>query len=172
MGETKITKDLEKRELIIERVLDAQRDRVWAAYTDADKLAKWWGPRGWETTIKNFDFRPEGVWHYCMKCVDKDQGSFYGQESWGKAVFHHIDEPNSFTYTDYFSDAEGAINNELPATEVMMDFIEEDGKTRLVCKSTYASTEGLQQVLDMGMVEGLTQTLDRLEEFVTGRDQL
>lgn len=168
MGDTKVTKDLEKHELTIERVFDAPRERVWSAYTDADKLVKWWGPRGWETTIKSFEFRPEGVWHYCMKCVDENQGEFYGQESWGKAVYHHIDEPNSFTYTDYFSDAEGAINNELPATEVTMHFIEEDGKTKLVCKSTYTSTEGLQQVLDMGMVEGLTQTLDRLEEFVKG----
>lgn len=166
MGETKIAKDLDKRELVVERTFDAPREQVWGAYADADKLAKWWGPRGWETTITSFDFRPDGVWHYCMKCVDKAQGEFYGQEAWGKAVYHTIDEPDSFTYTDYFCNSDGVINDDMPATEVRLDFIEEDGKTKIVCTSTYATSEGLQQVLDMGMIQGFTETWDRLEEFV------
>lgn len=170
MSETKVTKDLEKRELTVERVFDAPRERVWAAYADPEKLAKWWGPRGWETTIKSFDFRPGGEWHYCMKCVDEKQGEFYGQESWGKAVYGEIDEPNIITYTDYFSDAEGNINTEMPASTAIMEFFEEAGKTRLVVRSVFETSEGLQQVLDMGVVEGLTQTLDRLEEFVVTSD--
>jgi uncharacterized protein YndB with AHSA1/START domain len=55
----------------------------------------------------------------------------------------------------------------MPATEVALEFIEEDGKTKIVCTSTYASSEGLQQVIDMGMIQGFTETWDRLEEFVT-----
>jgi uncharacterized protein YndB with AHSA1/START domain len=85
MGETKIAKDLEKHELILERIFDASREKVWSAYTDAEKLAKWWGPRGWETTIKTFDFRPGGAWHYYMKCVDKKPGRILRSGSMGES---------------------------------------------------------------------------------------
>lgn len=166
MGNTKVTKDLEKRELVIERVFDAPRERVWSAYTDPEKLAKWWGPRGWETTIKEFNFRPGGVWHYCMKCVDKNQGEYYGQESWGKALYKEIDEPDSFVYIDYFSDAEGTQNESMPVATITMTFIVDGDKTKLISRGVYESEPALQQVIAMGIEQGIGETLDRLEEFV------
>lgn len=170
MGDTKVTKDLQKRELTIERVFNASRDRVWDAWTNPGELAQWWGPRGWETTIKEFDFRPSGAWHYCMKCVDENQGEFYGQESWGKALYQEINEPDSFVYEDYFSDAAGTLNKEMPVTIITMTFTEEDGKTKVTSRGVYESEAALQQVVDMGIEQGIVQTLDRLEEFVTGKE--
>lgn len=110
------------------------------------------------------DFRPGGVWHYCMKCVDKNQGEFYGMESCGKQVYKDIVEPEKIVYTDYFTDAEGNENDAMPATEGTLEFIDLGGKTRLVSRSEYISAEALKTVMDMGMLQGITETWDRLEE--------
>ncbi|GAA0134512.1 hypothetical protein YSY43_13520 [Paenibacillus sp. YSY-4.3] len=48
--------------------IDAPRDLVFQMFKEAEHLKRWWGPKGWE--ICNVDFRPGGVRHYCMKCVD------------------------------------------------------------------------------------------------------
>ncbi len=150
--------------LVLERVFDAPRDLVFKMFKEPEHLKRWWGPRGWELPVCNVDFRPGGVWHYCMKCVDQNQGEFYGMESWGKAVYKDINEPETIVYTDYFSDAEGNENEAMPATEVTMEFIDLDGKTKLVSRSEYVSAEALKSVMDMGMLQGISETWDRLEE--------
>ncbi|WP_064202637.1 SRPBCC domain-containing protein [Brevibacillus brevis] len=153
-----------ERVLVLERVFDAPRDLVFQMFKEPEHLKRWWGPKGWELPVCHVDFRPGGVWHYCMKCVDKNQGDFYGMESWGKGVYKEIVEPEKIIYTDYFSDAEGNTNDAMPSTEVMMEFIDLGGKTKLVSRSEYVSAEALKTVMDMGMLEGITQTWDRLEE--------
>ncbi|BAH44295.1 conserved hypothetical protein [Brevibacillus brevis NBRC 100599] len=153
-----------ERVLVLERVFDAPRDLVFKMFKESEHLKRWWGPKGWELPVCHVDFRPGGVWHYCMKCVDKNQGDFYGMESWGKGVYKEIVEPEKIIYTDYFSDAEGNTNDAMPSTEVMMEFIDLGGKTKLVSRSEYVSAEALKTVMDMGMLEGITQTWDRLEE--------
>lgn len=152
--------------IVLERVFDAPRELVFEVFSDGEHLKQWWGPRGWETTVSNMDFRPGGSWHYCMKCTDKNLGDFYGMESWGKSVYGEIEEPNKITYVDYFSDAEGSITEEMPAAKATVTFEELDGKTKLVCRTEYQSVEELEKVLEMGMEEGITQTWDRLEEYL------
>lgn len=153
-----------ERVLVLERVFDAPRELVFKMFKDPEHLKHWWGPKGWELPVCNIDFRPGGVWHYCMKCVDRNQGDFYGMESWGKGVYKNIVEPETIAYTDYFSDAEGNANEEMPATEVVLEFLDVNGKTKLVNRGEYVSAEALKTVMDMGMLEGITETWDRLEE--------
>ena len=154
------------RILVLERVFDAPRDLVFQMFKEPEHLKRWWGPRGWEIPVCNIDFRAGGVWHYCMKCVDQNQGQFYGMESWGKGVYKEIVEPEKIVYNDYFSDAEGNIDESLPATLTTMEFIDLDGKTKLVNRSEYASTEALKTVMDMGMMQGISETWDRLGELL------
>jgi len=153
--------------LTLQRVFDAPRELVFRAFTEAEHLKHWWGPRGWEVTECQVDFREGGSWFYCFKCMDKEQGDFYGMESWGKAIYGEIDAPANYAYVDYFSDAEGTINEEMPAAKSTMIFHEQEGgKTRVVCHSSYASEEALQQVIAMGMEQGITETWDRLGEHL------
>ena len=151
--------------LVLERVFDAPRELVFDMFSECEHLKHWWGPKGWELPVCKIDFRPGGEWHYCMKCVDESQGDFYGMESWGKQVYHEIDRPETLSYTDYFSDAEGNENSELPSTDGTIEFIDlGDGRTKLVSRSEYVSPEALKSVMDMGMLQGITETWDRLDE--------
>jgi uncharacterized protein YndB with AHSA1/START domain len=162
----KMVSKVEGQVLTLERVFDAPRELVFKVFSEAEHLKHWWGPRGWELTVCNIDFRPGGVWHYCMKCIDKEQGDYYGYESWGKGVYKEIVEAEKIDYTDYFSDAEGNESDSMPSTDVSMLFEEYEGKTKLVSKSRYISAEALQSVLDMGMEHGITETWDRLAEHL------
>lgn len=151
--------------LVLERVFNAPKELVFSMFKEAEHLKQWWGPRGFEVTVCTVDFQPGGIWHYCMKCMDPQMGDFYGTESWGKAVYKEIDEPDGFVYTDYFSDAEGNVNASLPATVITMEFIDlGGGQTKLVSRGEYVSSESLKTVMDMGMLQGITETWDRLEE--------
>ncbi|MBD3917303.1 SRPBCC domain-containing protein [Paenibacillus sp. PR3] len=152
------------RVLVLEREFNAPRELVFRMFKEAEHLKHWWGPRGWELPVCNVDFRPGGVWHYCMKCVDKNQGDFFGMESWGKAIYGEIDEPEKIVYTDFFSDAEGNVNEQLPSTQVTLEFVDLGGSTKLINRGVYASAEALQTVLDMGMLQGITETWNRLSE--------
>lgn len=152
------------RVLVLERTFDAPRELVFRMFGECEHLKHWWGPQGWELPVCRMDFRPGGEWLYCMKCVDEDQGQFYGMESWGKQVYREIDAPERIVYTDYFADAEGNVNEEMPATEGTLQFIDLGRQTKIVSRSEYVSEEALKTVMDMGMLQGITQTWDRLEE--------
>ncbi len=169
MDKTKVTKDFENKTLIIERTFNAPRERVWEAYENPEKFSAWWGPEGWETTVKELTLVPGGKNHYCMKCVDKNQGEWFNQESWGLMAFEAVDKPASFTYKDYFSDEAGTLKQDMPTMTITMSFTEEDGKTKMVSRGVVESKEQLEQLVNMGMIEGLTSTLDKLEAFVESK---
>jgi uncharacterized protein YndB with AHSA1/START domain len=164
---TMISRVENDRVLVLERIFDAPRDLVFNMFKDSEHLKRWWGPRGWELPVCNVDFRSGGVWHYCMKCVDQDQGEFFGMESWGKGVYKEIIEPEKIIYVDFFSDAEGNTNDAMPSSVVTLEFIDlGGGKTKLINRAEYASAETLKTVTDMGMLQGITETWDRLEEVL------
>jgi uncharacterized protein YndB with AHSA1/START domain len=154
------------RVLVLERIFDAPRDLVFNMFKDPEYLKHWWGPRGWVLPVCNVDFRPGGVWHYCMKCVDQSLGEFYGMESWGKGVYKEIIESEKIIYVDSFSDAEGNTNDAMPSTHITLEFIDLNGKTKLINRAEYESEEALKSVTDMGMIQGITETWDRLEEVL------
>lgn len=166
MAEVNVTKDLENKTLTIEYLAGGPKDKVWRAYADKDWFERWWGPEGWETTVKEFDFRPGGRVHYGMHCVDKNQGEWYDQWSWGMMDIQSVDEGSSFTYVDYFSDENGTLNQEMPSLTVTNEFIEEDGRTRIISRSVATSAEQIEELIKMGMVEGFSSQLNRLDALL------
>jgi len=164
---SKMIARIEGQELVLERIFDAPRELVFKAFTEAERLQHWWGPRGWRLPVCIVDFRPGGVWHYCMKCVDEGQGEFYGQEAWGKGVYQEINAPESFSYIDYFSDADGNETEGMPSSFITNIFEEHEGKTKVISRARFESEEGLKTSLDMGMEQGITETWDRLAEYLS-----
>jgi uncharacterized protein YndB with AHSA1/START domain len=147
-------------ELVLTRTFDAPRDLVFRAYSDCGHLRHWWGPRTWPMVECKMDFRVGGIWHYCMR------GPKAGDESWGRAVFEEIVEPERIVYTDAFSDAEGNVNDGMPQARSTVEFADVDGRTTFTLRARYSTPAELGRVLEMGMVPGITETLDRLEEHL------
>ncbi|MGP4109247.1 SRPBCC family protein [Virgibacillus sp. L01] len=166
MSENKLSHRTEGRTLVMERMFEAPRDLVFKAFSEPDHLGNWWGPKGWETESLKFEFKPGGAWHYCMRCTDKNQGEFYGQESWGKTVYEEISAPEKIVYTDVFSDEEGNSADSMPETHVTMNFIDQGEKTKLITRSQFESVEALQKIVDMGVVEGTGSHYRCLDDYL------
>ena len=54
------------REVRTSRTINASRELVFAAWTDPEQLARWWGPNGFTNTIHRFELEPEGMWEFTM----------------------------------------------------------------------------------------------------------
>ncbi|MCQ3941590.1 MAG: SRPBCC domain-containing protein [Alphaproteobacteria bacterium] len=89
-------------EFTITRSFDAPRDKVWKAWTDADSLEQWWGPKGCTLRVVKFDLRPGGMFHYAMEFQS-------GRPMYGRFVYREIAAPERLVYVSSFSDAEGVI---------------------------------------------------------------
>ena len=153
------TNVIEGRTLTMQRTFDAPLSLVWKAWTEADRLKQWWGPRSFPTTYCTLDFRVGGVWHYCMTGPN-------GEESWGKGTYQAIEHHRRIVYLDQFSDKDGNAAPDMPDTVITMEFTERDGKTIVTSRAEWASEEELKKLAEMGMIEGATETWDRLEEYL------
>jgi Uncharacterized conserved protein len=168
-AETKnpMTVKADGQDLLMESKFAAPRDLVYQMFSEQKHLTNWWGPEGWQTDIRRFEFRPNGVWHYVMRCMDTRQHEFYGQESWGMAVYHEISVPDRIAYSDMFADENGSILAGMPQILVTTEFRGEGNKrTRVTTHSRFASDEALQQVLAMGIVEGCASQFSRLAGYL------
>ena len=89
-------------DFVITHTFDAPRDLVWKAWTNAEALAKWWGPKGCTIRVIKLDFRLGGVFHYAMAYQP-------GHEMYGRFVYREIAAPGRLVFINSFSDAEGGI---------------------------------------------------------------
>ncbi len=87
---------------VISREIDVPRDRVWQAWTEADRLKQWWGPKGFKVTQLKLDLRPGGTMHYCLQTPD-------GKEMRGRFVYREIVKPERLVSINSFSDKDGGL---------------------------------------------------------------
>ncbi len=80
------------REIVATRVVDAPREHVFEMFTDRQHVARWWGPKGFTSTIDEMDVRPGGVWRFVMHGPD-------GIDDKNKIVYDEIARPERLVYT-------------------------------------------------------------------------
>lgn len=160
MTNSKMRVETKGRELIITRDFDAPPALMFEVWTDCKHLKHWWGPKEWPMQECELDFREGGSWLYCLR------GPNEGDEAWGKAVYEEIDKPRKIVYMDYFTDSKGNINENLPGSKTVLEFLEHNGITRQVSRTQYESPESLQKVLEMGMIEGMSSSMERLDGYL------
>jgi uncharacterized protein YndB with AHSA1/START domain len=142
-------------DLVFERTFDAPRELVWKAFTDPDRVPRWWGPKGTTTTVVEMDVRPGGAWRYVSHAPDREDVAFYGE-------YLEIDPPNGFKWTFMF-DVEGFGPQGGPETFVLEDV---GGKTKVTSTGHMGSPEAIDGALATGMVGGAIETWDRLEALL------
>jgi uncharacterized protein YndB with AHSA1/START domain len=79
------------REIVTTQTFEAPRERVFAAWTDPDQVARWWGPRGFRNSIQTFEPRPGGQWNFIMQGPD---GTRFENEN----VFVEVHEPERIVF--------------------------------------------------------------------------
>jgi uncharacterized protein YndB with AHSA1/START domain len=161
-------------EVVIVRDLAFPRAQVWAAWTSAEHLRQWWGPKGFTVVSAKLDLRVGGVFHFGLRAPS-------GDEMWGKFVFREVKPLERLAWTHSFSDPKGgtarhAAHRDWPL-EMLVDvtFVDNDGGTTLTLRShPLNATEAERKVFrdnHDGMRGGYGGTFDQLREFLGGRPE-
>lgn len=154
----------EQHEIVITRVFDASQKLMFKAWTEPERMKRWWGPHGFTLPYCTVDLRPGGVVHSCMRSPD-------GQDIWCKGVYREIVEPERIVSTDSFSDKDG--NLVAPSKYGMPDwpmealitvtFEEQAGKTKFTLRHAVgAAPEAARKECQAGWSE----SLDRLDGYL------
>ncbi len=163
-------KENQANELVITREFDAPRDLVWKAWTNAEALAQWWGPKEFGITVHKLEFKPGGQFHYNMKAHN-------GFEMWGLFTYKEISAPEKLVFTNSFSNEKGEItrapffDGKWPL-EIMnvITLTEKNGKTMLTIKGApvNANAEELAAFESnrKSMNQGFGGTFDKLEQYL------
>lgn len=130
--------------------------RVWAAYADPRQLERFWGPPEWPATFTRHDFVVGGRSEYHMTGPK-------GEQSKGFFEFLSIDEPRSFEVRDGFLDEAGKPAAGMPTMTIRFTFEPHDGGTRVVTLTKFPSLEALEQLIAMGMEEGMRAAMAQID---------
>ena len=151
--------DKEKNTITIKREFAAKRQLVWDCYTKKELLDQWFAPEPFTTKTKEMDFKEGGHWIYAM--VDPE-----GKEYWGRMDYLKIRPIDSYSALDGFCDDQGRLNTELPRSTWDVTFRDHGSNAMVDTVVSYKSLADLQAVIQMGMKEGLTSTLERLDTLL------
>lgn len=157
------------RELVITRVLNAPRELVWKALTEAERLEHWWGPKGFTSRVHKLELRPGGIFLYSQRTPD-------GREMWGRWIYREIVAPERLVSVSSFTDEKG---NQLPHPMIpnwpleilgVSTFTERQGKTTMVVRmvpvnATESERKTFEDHLNW-MEEGFDGTLEKLDKYL------
>lgn len=150
------TKDEQALSLSIVADLAAPPARVWQLWSDPRQLERWWGPPTWPATFVDHDLTVGGRATYYMTGPD-------GEKARGWWRFDSVDEPWSLAFEDGFSDDDGTPNDSMPTLRAQVVLEEIPEGTRMTVTSSFQSAEHMQQLVEMGMVEGLTEAMGQID---------
>ena len=155
-----VEKDLDAATLTVTARYAASPERLWQLWADPRQLERWWGPPTYPATVTDHDLTPGGTVRYSMTSPEGDKYS-----GWWRIVA--VDAPTRLELDDGFADADGNPNPDLPVTRVVVT-IEAlgDGDSAVRIHSVYASREEIEQVLAMGMEEGITSALGQIDAIL------
>jgi uncharacterized protein YndB with AHSA1/START domain len=154
MGKLELTVKPNSQEIVMTRVFDAPRERVFEAYVNADQVEKWWGGKLFKTTIDKFDARTGGEWRM-VQTDDNGEYAFHGS-------FHEVAPHERIIQTFEF---EGMPEPGHVALETAK-FEDEDGKTRVTTTSVFQSVTDRDGMIEAGMETGASSAWDALAEMV------
>ncbi|WP_017576622.1 SRPBCC family protein [Nocardiopsis kunsanensis] len=156
MSDLKVVVEPGRQDIVITRTFDAPREAVFAAMTDPDSIARWWGLDDTDTRIDIADVRAGGRWRFVESAPDGAEYGFRG-------VFHEVAAPERMVQTFEFEGMPGHVSMDTYTLE------ERDGRTLYTSVSVFQSVEDRDGMVASGMESGLKQSLDALEKLVAER---
>jgi uncharacterized protein YndB with AHSA1/START domain len=155
-GKTTVTTPAD-REIRIERIFDAPRERVWRAMTDPGLIAQWWG-RGNSTVIERLEVRRGGRWRFVEHAPTGPEG-FEGR-------FREVTPPERIVQTFEWDGMPGhVVVNAMTLQDLG------DGRTKLVTISLFHTREERDGMVKSGMEQGLNQSYVALDQLLARQDE-
>lgn len=159
MPVTSVVKDPEALTMTVVADFAASRARLWEAYTDPRQIEKFWGPPQWPATFLRHDVFPGGRSHYVMTGPD-------GSVSGGYWEFLSVEPGRRFEVRDGFADADGNENEAMPSMRMVFEFEDTEAGSRLTTTTRFGSAEQLEQLLEMGMEQGMKAAMGQIDDVL------
>jgi len=158
-------------DFVIKRVFDAPREQVWKAWTEPKRIAKWWGPRKFTNPVCEMDVRVGGAFRIVMRGQD---GVDYPAKGFYREVVKPVRLVMAMDHSELPDEWHDMVNPRRdkmagkPALEALTQVTleEQDGKTKLTIRVRLDSARVRDALLKIGMNEGWSQSLDRLDELL------
>ena len=155
-----VRKDPEALTMTLDAEFDASPDRVWRLWADPRQLERWWGPPTYPATVTAHDLRPGGRVEYHMTGPEGDRSRGYWEVL-------EVDAPRRLIFRDGFANDDGTPNSDMPMNEARVTIVEVgSGRSRMSIESRFASAQAMEQVLAMGMEEGLKQAVGQIDAIL------
>jgi len=148
------------RELVIWRIIDAPRERVFKAWTDPELLKQWFAPLPYTTPVAELDVRPGGA----NLIVMRDPG---GNEFPNRGVYLEVVKNERLVFTNAYTKAWEP--SEKPFMTVILTFENEGGKTKYTARVLHWTVADRAAHEKMGFHQGWSQCADQLAALVTKR---
>jgi len=161
MTVTDVEKNAEALTMKITSEYDAPVERCWQLWADPRQLERWWGPPTYPATFVEHELAPGCFATYFMTGPDGDRS-----HGWWRIV--SVEPPRSLELEDGFGDEPGNAGG-MPMTRMSVHLTERpDGGTRMTIESTFPSREAMEQLISMGMDQGMQEALGQIEAVLAG----
>ncbi|UAY55365.1 SRPBCC family protein [Arachidicoccus terrestris] len=149
----------EEKTIHIKREFNANLELVWQAWTTAELLDQWWGPKPWKAQTKTMDFREGGFWLYAMVGPQ-------GEKHWSRSDYISIEHGKSITHKDSFCDENGTSSPSAPQNVWRNDFSEKENKVHVDILLSFDALSDLETLISMGFKEGMTTDFNQLDALL------
>ena len=159
MPVTDVRKDAEALTMTITSHFDAAPEQVWTVWSDPRRLERWWGPPTYPATVVDHDLAPGGRVSYYMTSPEGEKYHGY----WNVTT---VEAPRSLEFVDGFADDTGAPNPDMPQSQTAVSIAADGDRTVMTITTTFSSTEAMEQLLAMGMEDGITLAINKIDPIL------
>ena len=160
MPVTDVRRDHERLTMTITTELDASLERAWQLWDDPRQLERWWGPPTYPATFVDHDLTAGGHVSYYMTGPDGDQ-----PKGWWRVLA--VEPPRRLEFEDGFADGDGSPITDMPVMIIAVTLDEvAPGRTRMAVETRFPSLEAMEQIISMGMEEGMTEAIGQIDELL------
>jgi uncharacterized protein YndB with AHSA1/START domain len=145
----------------LEAEFAAPVERVWQLWADPRQLERWWGPPTWPATFERHELRPGGEARYYMTGPQGEKARGW----WSVTV---AEEPTRIEFFDGFSGDDGEPLDPEDRTHAVVTLEESGEGTRMLVFSTFRDAKQMEQMVKMGMEEGMTQAVNQIDGLLAG----
>lgn len=156
---TSVEKDPGALTITVTAEFEVPLRRLWDAYADPRQLERFWGPPTYPATFVRHDFAEGGRSDYYMTGPEGDKSAGFWE-------FLSVDELTSFEVRDGFSADDGTPDPSMPSMRMVFSFDETPTGSRVTTTTHFGSADELEQLLAMGMDEGMRLAMGQIDEVL------
>lgn len=160
MTVTNVTKNLDALTVTFACEFAATVEQVWRMWADPLLLERWWGPPSYPATVTDHDITPGGLVRYDMTGPD-------GHTYPGGFRFSTVKPFSLLEFEDYFEGEDGKPDPDMPVSATRVEITpRSDTTTQMVLISRTPSREAMDQLVEMGAVEGMSGALGQIDDLL------